>query len=60
MEKLVAFIPDLLGRLHVECLFHGNLTKEVSTHCYVIATSDRLRIGPPGTVLTTNWIFRCV
>jgi len=26
----VAFIPDLLGRLHIECLFHGNLTKEVS------------------------------
>jgi len=28
LEKLVAFIPDLLGRLHIECLFHGNLTKE--------------------------------
>lgn len=28
VEKLAAFIPDLLGRLHVECLFHGNLTKE--------------------------------
>ncbi|PFX29777.1 insulin-degrading enzyme-like [Stylophora pistillata] len=27
-EKLEAFIPDLLGRLHIECLFHGNLTKE--------------------------------
>ena len=26
----MAFIPDLLGRLHIECLFHGNLTKEVS------------------------------
>ena len=25
----MAFIPDLLGRLHIECLFHGNLTKEV-------------------------------
>lgn len=30
LEKLKAFIPDLLGRLHIECLFHGNLTKEVS------------------------------
>nr|XP_058959294.1 insulin-degrading enzyme-like isoform X2 [Pocillopora verrucosa] len=28
LEKLKAFIPDLLGRLHIECLFHGNLTKE--------------------------------
>ena len=29
MEKLVAFIPNYLARLHVECLLHGNLSKEV-------------------------------
>lgn len=28
VEKLAAFIPDLLARLQVECFFHGNLTKE--------------------------------
>lgn len=36
LEKLVAFIPDLLGRLHIECLFHGNLTKEVSATYFSI------------------------
>lgn len=35
VEKLAAFIPDLLGRLHIECLFHGNLTKEEA-----LGTSD--------------------
>ncbi|KAK2572345.1 Insulin-degrading enzyme [Acropora cervicornis] len=28
LEKLAAFIPNLLARLHVECLLHGNMTKE--------------------------------
>ncbi|XP_068709633.1 insulin-degrading enzyme-like [Montipora foliosa] len=28
LEKLVAFIPNLLARLHVECLLHGNMTKK--------------------------------
>jgi len=28
VEKLVAFIPNYLARLHVECLLHGNLSKE--------------------------------
>ena len=37
VEKLAAFIPDLLARLHVECFFHGNLTKEVGACCSEIA-----------------------
>ena len=36
VEKLAAFIPDLLGRLHIECLFHGNLTKEVILTSFMV------------------------
>ncbi|EDO37735.1 predicted protein [Nematostella vectensis] len=28
IEKLQAFIPQLLGRLHIECLLHGNVTEK--------------------------------
>ncbi|XP_033106697.1 insulin-degrading enzyme-like [Anneissia japonica] len=28
VERLTAFIPQLLSRLHIEALFHGNLTKQ--------------------------------
>ena len=38
----MAFIPDLLGRLHIECLFHGNLTKEVS-RTYFSISLNRLK-----------------
>ena len=29
MDKLQAFIPELLGRLHIESLLQGNVTEEV-------------------------------
>jgi insulysin len=28
LEKLEAFIPQLMSMLHVECLVHGNMDKE--------------------------------
>jgi insulysin len=28
VEKLEAFIPQLISMLHVECLVHGNMDKE--------------------------------
>lgn len=30
LPRLKAFIPQLLSRLHIETLLHGNITKQVS------------------------------
>ncbi|XP_077991993.1 insulin-degrading enzyme-like isoform X2 [Glandiceps talaboti] len=30
MDALKAFIPQLLGKLHIEALFHGNMTKKLA------------------------------
>lgn len=60
LEKLVAFIPYLLGRLHIECLFHGNLTKEVSAFCFFRSIcSKAVKFGRRVAVVNNTKTFLC-
>jgi insulysin len=29
LEKVEAFIPQILSKMHIECLIHGNANKQV-------------------------------
>lgn len=55
LPRLKAFIPQLLSRLHIEALLHGNITKQVgdrdfSNLLWIIATE----IFPYLRLLTTT------
>lgn len=54
LPRLKAFIPQLLSRLHIEALLHGNITKEVGQFFFFFLnsmTSSSLRTYKPVSIL---------
>lgn len=44
IDRLKDFIPQLLSRLHIECLMHGNINNEKAISL-VHTLEDRLKAG---------------